>query len=154
MLYKEFLKKKRACPFCRLSNQVIVTSKLSFLTYAVAPYTDGHLLVIPKRHVDSFLALTQSEHLDIEQLLEKGVAIVKHLGYSNYSILVRNGDNHQKSVKHLHYHIIPNHRIGDLDATGQPRAVLTKIAELALIKTLKVVVKKCGFISDDSWLKK
>ena len=142
MLYKDFLKKKRACPFCNLSNQIIIDNKLSFLTYALAPYSQDHLLIIPKRHVKSYLALTHQEQEDIDELLEIGAKMLKQLGYNNYSILVREGDNKQKSVKHLHYHIIPNHRVGDLDSSGQPRTIINKIAENALIRKLKKVGKR------------
>lgn len=40
--------------------------------------------------------------------------------------MVREGDDSNKSIKHLHYHLIPEDPIGDLNAAGKPRVVLTE----------------------------
>ena len=125
MLYTTYLKTLTQCPFCDNKDRIIFENKEAFITYAKAPYAQYHILVIPKRHIDSFLELTKSEDAHIIMLLRKGVKLLHTLGYKNCSILVRDGKDSGKSIKHLHYHIIPNHRIGDLDIHGEKRKVLT-----------------------------
>ena len=125
MLYRNFLKKIKKCPFCYREDRFIFDNKTAFLTYSLAPYSDGHLLVIPKRHVVSLLNLTEVEKRDISNLVDRASEIMGFIHCKNYSILVREGKL-EKSIDHLHYHIIPDHRIGDLDTRGKSRRIMTE----------------------------
>jgi diadenosine tetraphosphate (Ap4A) HIT family hydrolase len=124
MLYREYLKTVKVCPFCKANKRILVSNEHAYLTYARAPYHPYHLLVIPKRHFVSFFKITKAEREDIDRLIEIGAKILKKLKYNNFSVLVREGNNSSKSVGHLHYHLIPNNRIGDLDNEGVPRKIL------------------------------
>ncbi|MBI5306136.1 HIT domain-containing protein [Candidatus Wolfebacteria bacterium] len=125
MLYKDFLNKINSCPFCDNSNRIIINGELSYLTYALAPYHKHHLLVLPKRHIKSIDELIDEEADEIEKLQKKGLEILKKLNYKSISILVREGElNINKSIKHTHFHIIPEIRIGDLDHYGMERRIL------------------------------
>jgi diadenosine tetraphosphate (Ap4A) HIT family hydrolase len=126
MLYTEYMKTLGVCPFCRTDDRLIKDNEYAFLTYSLAPYSEHHLLVSPKRHVESFLDLTEGEFRDIEELLRNGAKLLQLLGHTDYSILVRNGDDSGKSVRHLHYHIVPHVHIGDLDHNGEERRILTE----------------------------
>ncbi len=137
MLYKTYLKTLTSCPFCDHKDRKIVENKNAFLTYAKAPYAPHHILVVPQRHVDSFLDLTKAEEASITMLLRKGVKMLHAMGDKNCSILVRDGMGTGKSIAHLHYHIIPNHRIGDLDINGEKRKVLTQKEISHVLKELK-----------------
>ncbi len=125
MLYIDYLKTVTECPFCNLKNQIVKENATAFLTYAVAPYSKHHLLVIPKRHLKSFLELTREETMDIEELLRYGAELLRVLKDTDYSILVRTGEDVGKSVAHLHYHIIPKIEIGSQTYGGGDRKVLT-----------------------------
>jgi len=124
MLYKHFLSLRRPCPFCSARERMFAEKKTAYLTYAIAPYAKYHLLVVPKRHVTSLDALRPREEKDIADLVKLGVKILKKLKIKNVTSLVRNGGS-MKSVAHVHYHIIPNHRIGDFDIRGKKRRILT-----------------------------
>lgn len=127
MLYKIFRKKLKSCPFCKTKQAVITTEKTAFLTYALAPYHNYHLLILPKRHVVSFLKLNSQEQKDINSLIRLGIAKLHTLGLKNISVLVRDGSlrGANKSIQHLHYHLIPNTSIGDVDHAGKPRKIMT-----------------------------
>ncbi len=123
---KDFLKIPRSCPFCKPHEKDILESNESaYLTYALAPYHKDHLLVISKRHITEILDLTDKEVCDIYQLNKAAIIILKKLGYKDISVLVRDGDHTMKTVKHLHYNIIPNTRLGDIDHIGEDREILT-----------------------------
>ncbi len=125
MLYKEFLDTLDECPFCSGSNRVIVDGTHAYLTYALAPYHKHHLLVLPKRHVESVEELTDAEREEIEKLQGDGLRILQKLNYESISLLVREGPvNVNKSIRHTHYHVIPKIQIGDLDHYGQKRRIL------------------------------
>lgn len=125
MLYRDFLKELHVCPFCDGRQPMLIEQAHAYLTYALAPYHSHHMLVIPKRHVLPFLDLSQDEQNAITMLIRSGFAALKHLGYDNITVLVREGDDSGKSIAHLHYHLIPNIRIGDVDHSGHERSVLT-----------------------------
>jgi diadenosine tetraphosphate (Ap4A) HIT family hydrolase len=125
MLYRDFLKELHTCPFCSPKDRVLVETEHAYLTYALAPYHPHHMLVIPKRHLLHFLELAKEEQNEIDTLIKDGFAALRHLGYQNITALVREGSEVGKSIAHLHYHLIPNVRIGDIDHEGRERAILT-----------------------------
>jgi len=142
MLYNDYLKKLKICPFCENEDRIFASNRHAYLTYAKAPYHPHHLLVIPKRHVTSFFEINNSENKDIDKLIEIGAKILKKLKYNNFSILVREGDNSNKSIKHLHYHLIPDDRIGDLDHQGKPRRILSTEEIKKLSKKIISIISK------------
>ncbi len=126
MLYTEYLKTNTACPFCEpITNRIIKRGENAFLTYALAPYHKHHLMVVHYRHIENFKELNADETKSIEKLLHTGIDILESLGYADYTILLRNGDATGKSIKHIHYHIVPSVLIGDLDHKGEERKVMT-----------------------------
>jgi diadenosine tetraphosphate (Ap4A) HIT family hydrolase len=127
MQYKDFLVSHigSACPFCGSEKRMFFENDAAFLTYALAPYHPHHLLIIPRRHTTSMLELSQDEAKDLWELIRRGIETLRSLGYQNYSLLLREGDNTGKSIPHLHYHLIPVHRIGDLDVNANEREILT-----------------------------
>lgn len=143
MLYQTWRRAHvKRCPFCGKANRILQATKHAYLTYALAPYAPHHLLVIPKRHVVSFLKLTKSEEHEIDNLLELGASLFKKLKVKDFSILVRDGGNRAKSVPHLHYHLIPSHRIGDLDKDGRNRRILTEREVNALMRKLRALLRR------------
>ena len=140
MKYVDFLKTKEGCPFCLRSPEYIVTeTEYAALTFAIAPYHPDHLLVIPKRHIENMLDLSEAELREIDMMQKKGLEILQKLGYKNISILVREGEKTGRSVPHIHYHIIPDTVIGDLDHTGADRTVLDEQEIQDLMEKLRSI---------------
>ena len=128
MKYSEFLEagKDKPCPFCAVNpKEVILENKYAYLTFALAPYHKDHLLVVPKRHYEHILDVTDEEMTDIDHLQDKGWQLLKKLGYKSVSFVVREGEESGRTVKHIHYHVIPDVRVGDLDHNGELRKILT-----------------------------
>lgn len=125
MLYRDFLNTPRPCPFCAPVQKVFAEKESVYLTYALAPYHPHHLLVVPRRHSLHFLDLSAEEQIEIDMLIRKAFEALERLGYQNITVLVREGEGSGKSIEHVHYHIIPNIRIGDIDHNGNERAVLS-----------------------------
>lgn len=126
MNYNELLKMDRPCPFCEFGrNKIIKKNGEAILTYSLAPYCEHHLLVTPKRHIESFEELTSEEKIDIDEMLLQGIKFLKTLGHEGYSILLRNGKKTGKTIEHLHYHIIPSIEVGSLDGNHIDRKIMT-----------------------------
>ena len=144
MKYSEYVESLPVgtCPFCASDDRRLIENKTAYVTYALAPYHKHHLLVIPKEHRKSFFDLNIEEWGDIWDLVQKGSRILRYLGYKNYSVMVREGMGGAKSVEHLHYHLIPNIRLGDLDHASNARTVLSDEAVHMLVEEMKNAIEE------------
>ena len=107
----------KSCVFCSVSADRIVAENL--LAYAIHdkfPVTDGHLLVIPKRHAENYFSLTQDELVACDGLLRqlRDDITVKDPSAKGFNIGVNAGAVAGQTVFHCHIHLIPR-RDGDVD---------------------------------------
>ena len=138
---KDFMNIPRPCPFCNPKKEdVIAENDTAYLTYSLAPYHKDHMLVIPKRHIEEILDLTEKEVSDIYPLIKRTLTSLKKEGYEDISILIRDGSNKMKSVAHMHYNIIPITRLGDIDHEGNKREILTQTEISETISRMNSVV--------------
>ena len=140
MNYDDFLKIPRGCPFCNTpKSEIIAENEHAFITFSLSPYHKDHILVLPKRHIEKILDIKSAEEDDVYALIRKAMKMLHRLGYKDLSVLVRDGDDSMKTVSHMHYNIIPNTRLGDIDHQGKKRMILTKEAAEAMCKRIKAV---------------
>ena len=79
------------------------------------PVSKGHALIIPKRHIVSFLDLNEKELKDFYDLLKKIVEdLKKEFNFSDFNIGINNGRGAGRTIDHLHIHIIPRYK-GDIE---------------------------------------
>jgi diadenosine tetraphosphate (Ap4A) HIT family hydrolase len=144
MLYKDYVHSIRGCPFCGQSQEIFVENEHAYLTYAKAPYHEDHLLVIPKRHVVRILELEPYEQTAIDTLIREALRGLDILGEGHYSVLARDGkaDGENKSIDHLHFHIVPEVRLGDLDHQGREREILTDDGMRRVVERFSKVFKR------------
>ena len=141
MNYDDFLKTPRPCPFDDAMGKGIITENdVGYITYSLAPYHPDHLLVIPKRHIEEILDVTEKEEAGLYALIHKALKMLHQLGYKDMSVLVRDGEDGMKTVAHLHYNIIPKTHLGDIDHQGIKRALLSAEEEQAVFDRMKAVV--------------
>jgi len=120
--------KRGKCVFCDLKEKYIIASRDGIvLTVALFPYIDGHLLVIPRRHLLTIDQLNPGEISMIFDMVGRGKKILNQgLGIENYWIILREGNGIKagKSVDHLHFHLIPYNstvvKMGNKKLTSTP----------------------------------
>src|SRR3989304_4255530 len=97
------------CVFCNLRDKYIVTeNEFGTLTVNIFHYIDGQMLIIPRRHLESYHELNDKEVLGLHKLTRRGVDLLKeNLGIDNIWIILREGNIAGKTIKHLHLNIIP-----------------------------------------------
>jgi histidine triad (HIT) family protein len=107
------------CTFCRILNNELPASRvyedehtLAFLD--IHPIAQGHTLVVPKRHIESYTDLSTEE---VSQLAQVGRLIAEHLksaveGCEGISLSLADGTSAGQEVPHAHLHVIPR-RCGD-----------------------------------------
>ena len=101
------------CVFCRIIDGQIPAAVLvetdqviSFLD--INPINAGHALVVPKRHVETLLGLTNDE-LHATALVTRRVAaaVIEATSSPAFHVLQNNGESAGQVVKHVHFHVIP-----------------------------------------------
>lgn len=108
--YQKF-SSENGCAFCKkevVSGQTVYQGKevLAILTHK--PAVRGHLLVIPKRHVERFEDLSDGELLEIKEMIQKVDRASKNLYESTgYLLVQKNGRLAGQSVPHVHFHYVP-----------------------------------------------
>lgn len=109
-------KKGPNCIFCDMpkeerdrQNLILYRSGLGFVIMNLFPYNNGHLMVVPYRHVFSITELTGDELLDLMQMTQQSVSCLKEAFMpEGYNIGVNIGKVAGAGIEeHLHFHIIP-----------------------------------------------
>ncbi len=114
------------CPFCTISTADIVwASEHVFAIRDRYPVTEGHTLVIPRRHVLTYFDATAEEQADLWRAVE---AVKSELDLEfapdGYNVGFNVGAAAGQTVMHLHVHVIPR-REGDMvDPRGGVRGVI------------------------------
>ncbi|MEW9672865.1 HIT family protein [Ammoniphilus sp. 3BR4] len=112
------------CPFCNMpKEQLILENDLAQAFYDKYPVQKGHLLVVSKRHAETYFDAKPEEILAIHQLIRKGKEIIDQEYYPDgYNIGVNVGQYGGQTVMHLHFHLIPRYK-GDIE---DPRGGIRK----------------------------
>lgn len=118
-----------SCLFCQRHderlNQIMCENETFFARYDNFPATDGHIEIIPKRHVESLFDLSPPEMMQAYELMSRAKKILAdRYQPDGYTIGVNEGKAAGRSIDHLHIHLIPR-RFGDVeDPRGGIRQVL------------------------------
>jgi ATP adenylyltransferase len=96
---------------------VLAITKHSFVIMNRYPYSNGHLLVAPKRHVSRPMDLNPDERLDLHELLVRSVDLLGEVfGTDGLNVGMNLGAAAGAGVAdHIHWHIVPRW-IGDTNA--------------------------------------
>ena len=98
------------CIFCRHDRPILAETKLSFAFLDSFPVSNGHALVIPKRHVVSIWEMTTEEYTDAFNLVRQVKDVLqKKFEPQGFNIGVNCGEVAGQSVFHAHIHVIPRY---------------------------------------------
>ena len=126
--WPEFYEKRdSACLFCNEAEERAIEENELAIVFADAfPVTEGHTLVIPRRHVASYFDLTQPELNAIQQLLQsqRERLLNRDPKITGFNIGINAGESAGQTIFHCHVHLIPR-RDGDVERpTGGVRGVI------------------------------
>ena len=121
--YDDIWKTVGKCVFCELKNRYIIYEKNGVvLTANLFPYTDGHLLIIPRRHIEYAKEFSLLEWESVRAIMYVAKKVIrKAFKYKNIWFLYREGalGEAQKTVGHLHIQVIP-YKKGLMKVNYQP----------------------------------
>ena len=130
-----------ACLFCGIIRGELPATRVAETARSVAfmdinPATDGHLLVVPRRHTRDLTTVDADDLIDVS-LLAKDMAgrVVERLGADGVNLVQSTGAAAWQTVFHLHVHVVPRY-VGDPlvlpwhPAPGDPERVARAAARL------------------------
>ena len=100
------------CLFCKIARGDIPSRKVYeddevFAFHDINPARPMHLLVVPKRHIDSLQTITSED----EPVLGRMLSVTRRLAEENgspdgFRVIINNGRVGGQEVPHLHAHIV------------------------------------------------
>lgn len=109
-------KKPQGCVFCTIAqnqndheDRVLFRSQNYFIVMNKYPYTPGHFMVIPNKHLQSLEMVEPSLWLELSSAVKKSADILqKHFNPQGINLGMNIGDAAGAGIaQHLHYHIVP-----------------------------------------------
>jgi ATP adenylyltransferase len=131
-------KKNKGCLFCRFykersdkKNLVLLRTESSFVVMNRYPYTNGHLMVVPQRHVNDTVKLKGSQRADLWETVETAKALLQEVLHpEGLNVGINIGKVAGAGIPgHVHVHIVP--RWGG-DVNFMPVVSQTKVISQSL----------------------
>ena len=90
-------------------NLIVARGDTCYVIMNYYPYNNGHLMVVPYRHLSELHALSRDEHREMMQLLTDSVEVLKTaLNPHGFNIGMNLGKAAGAGIEdHLHMHIVP-----------------------------------------------
>lgn len=105
------------CIFCMLANHDIPTNVVYeddkiFAFHDAEPQAPVHVLVIPKKHIESLDDVKEEDKELLGYIMFKIHEIAATLGLENgYRVVSNNGEDAFQTVKHLHFHVLGKRKL-------------------------------------------
>ncbi|MCK5525387.1 MAG: HIT family protein [Thiomargarita sp.] len=116
------------CFFCNLDD-IISQNNLVLTIRDAYPISQGHTLIIPKRHIASFFEATQEEQIALLQALQVAKKeLSQQYAPDGYNIGINDGIAAGQTVMHLHIHLIPRYKNDCPDPRGGVRWIFPQKA--------------------------
>ena len=109
--------RQAGCLFCSVQkNRIVSENNLAYIIYDQFPVTQGHCLIIPKRHFPDYFGITQAESNSILTLINqaKVLNLKKDKNITGFNIGLNCGESAGQTILHTHIHLIPR-RENDVD---------------------------------------
>jgi ATP adenylyltransferase len=103
------------CPFCRIprlpdaEGLVVHRGNLAYAVLNLYPYSPGHLMVCPYRHVADYTELTDAETDEVARLTQQAMRVIRSVsGAHGFNIGMNQGAIAGAGIAaHLHQHVVP-----------------------------------------------
>ena len=116
------------CVFCseERAAAAVAARGSAFAVEDFYPVTEGHLLVIPRRHTPDFFSVTEEERTDALSLIDE---LVRRLRTSDatvtgFNIGMNCGESAGQTIMHAHVHVIPRRQGDTPDPRGGVQGVI------------------------------
>jgi len=144
-------KTEKKCIFCDVeslnpvdeSNLVIYKGKYCFIIMNLYPYNNGHLMIVPYRHLSDISHLTDDENLEIMKFVQGSIKALKEVmmpeGFNMGANLGKCGG--AGIDQHIHFHVVPR---WNGDTNFMPAIGEVKIISQDILVTKRNLIKVIG----------
>lgn len=156
--YIESFKDKQSdgkCIFCQavekeiddINNLLIHKSKNTFVIMNLYPYNNGHLMIVPKRHIGSIEQITTEEsHEMMDEIILAEKVLQKIYSPQGFNIGANLGKAGGAGIEeHIHFHVVPrwNGDTNFMPAIGEVKVISQDLGntKTKLLATYKELTK-------------
>jgi len=136
--------KQRACVFCRIladkkdkRHLIFIRKAHAYAVLNIYPYSNGHCLILPNRHVGDISKLSLEEYAQLMELLREVKDLLQEaLGPQGFNVGINLGRIAGAGIPgHVHVHVVPRWKG---DHNFMPVTAATKV----ISQSLSVIYKK------------
>jgi ATP adenylyltransferase len=103
------------CPFCRIQRLedeeglVVHRGRSTFVVLNLYPYSSGHLMVCPNRHVADYTELDDDETAELASSTKRAMTVIRSVsGAQGFNLGMNQGSVAGAGIAaHLHQHVVP-----------------------------------------------
>ncbi|UDY22188.1 HIT family protein [Nocardioides sp. Kera G14] len=103
------------CPFCRIpalpdeDGLIVHRGTTAYVVLNLYPYSPGHLMVCPYRHIPGYVDTTEEESTEIAALTKQAVRVISEVSKApGFNIGMNQGAAGGAGIAaHLHQHVVP-----------------------------------------------
>jgi diadenosine tetraphosphate (Ap4A) HIT family hydrolase len=118
---------KEVCPFCKTGDTVL-KNNLAYVRYDKYPVSQGHLLIIPFRHVSDYFELDNDEKSALYRLLDEGKELlIGEYQPDGFNVGINIGETAGQTIPHVHIHLIPRYKGDTNNPMGGVRGVIPEM---------------------------
>jgi ATP adenylyltransferase len=109
--------KKNGCVFCQAltepqdgeDNLIVVRGEKSFVILNRFPYTSGHIMILPYKHVPRLNDLDAETRAEMIELVNRGTQVLQEIyNPQGFNIGINIGEAAGAGIEeHIHIHIVP-----------------------------------------------
>ena len=127
---------ENGCIFCEVGDDlVLIRGRFSYAILNLYPYNNGHLMIVPNRHVGTLAATTADERTELMRLARHAeIALTEAYAPQGINVGINLGRPAGAGiVDHLHVHLVPRWT-GDtnfMSVVGNVRVLPEELGETA-----------------------
>jgi histidine triad (HIT) family protein len=105
--------KQEDCIFCKITNGEIPSEKIYdddnfFAIKDINPVSEGHALIITKKHFSTLLDMPNSLGNELIEAAKKvALNLIKECKAEGFNLVQSNYEVAQQEIPHVHFHIVP-----------------------------------------------
>ena len=103
------------CPFCAVQSRddrdglIVHRGDLAYAVLNLYPYSPGHLLICPYRHISDYTEAADAEVAEIAALTQQAMTVIRAVSRpAGFNLGINQGDVAGAGIAaHLHQHVVP-----------------------------------------------